>query len=167
MTQKSSGHHKVDLTYKDFKDSWYGFLSLLEIDFAAGSVCGKCGTEPEHIVCDATGLSHQKKFSTLALQERPSNIYIPKYSYVLRFLFYTLTIFSLLDKINFCLDHQKFNETFSLTFNFSSCALYFKSSSIKSSLVSSWTSSELMPFFNLYSVTCFKLLYETTEIFPL
>ncbi|XP_066910086.1 uncharacterized protein [Clytia hemisphaerica] len=80
LTQKSSGHHKVDLTYKDFKDSWYGFLSLLEIDFAAGSVCGKCGTEPEHIVCDATGLSHQKKFSTLALQERPSNIYIPKYS---------------------------------------------------------------------------------------
>ena len=83
LTQKSSGHLKTNLSYKELKDAWYGFLGLLDIDFAAGSVCGKCGNEPEIIVCDATGLSHQKKFAALILKEQSSTTYIPKYSYVL------------------------------------------------------------------------------------
>jgi hypothetical protein len=84
LSQKSCGHENIELSYKDFKDAWYGFLALLDINYSEGSICKVCGIVPNVIVCDATSLGHQKKFSTLALQEKPSKTYIRKFSYVFR-----------------------------------------------------------------------------------
>ncbi|XP_066935338.1 uncharacterized protein [Clytia hemisphaerica] len=80
LSQKSSGHEKCELTYKDFKDSWYSFLELLDIDFNEGSICKICKQDPAAIICDATSLGHQKKFSALVLQENPSELCTQKFS---------------------------------------------------------------------------------------
>ena len=59
---KSIGYEQHLMNYNQFKDSWYAFLSLLDIDYAEGSVCSTCGPQPETVVCDGTSIGFQRKF---------------------------------------------------------------------------------------------------------
>ena len=67
------------LNYCNWKESWYNFLRLLDIDLKENSQCTKCGVVPKEIVCDATSLGHQKKFASIALTKDTSTPF-PKMS---------------------------------------------------------------------------------------
>ena len=49
------------LTYNKFKDSWYAFLSLLDIDLDEGFSCEICKDHPRMLIMDATSLSFRKE----------------------------------------------------------------------------------------------------------
>lgn len=49
------------LTYNKFKDSWYAFLSLLDIDLDEGFSCEICKDQPRMLIMDATSLSFRKE----------------------------------------------------------------------------------------------------------
>ncbi|XP_066929541.1 uncharacterized protein [Clytia hemisphaerica] len=82
LSQENGGNStfRKDLTYQDFKDAWYSFLDLLDISFAEGATCPECGEHPECVVCDATSLGHQKKFSALVLNDNSNETPTPKFS---------------------------------------------------------------------------------------
>ena len=61
------------MNYNDFRCSWYSFLCLLDISLEANAKCLICGSCPEVVVCDATGLGHQRKFLTLGLSEEDND----------------------------------------------------------------------------------------------
>jgi len=58
--------------YDIWRKCWYSYLDLLKIDEKAinGFRCDKCGDEPELVVCDATSLGFQKKYSVVAFQTK-------------------------------------------------------------------------------------------------
>ena len=47
-------------SYNNLRYAWYSFLLLLDIDFAAGSICSECGPVPDIVVCDATTVAFRK-----------------------------------------------------------------------------------------------------------
>ena len=62
--QKDSGvpDLRKRFLYNDFRSSWYAYLHLLDISFEKSAKCDVCGTVPDIVVCDATGMGFQKKF---------------------------------------------------------------------------------------------------------
>ncbi|XP_066913987.1 uncharacterized protein [Clytia hemisphaerica] len=82
ISQENGGNSsfRKSIKYQDFKDAWYSFLDLLDISFAEGATCLECGEHPECVVCDATSLGHQKKFSALVLNEDTNETPTPKFS---------------------------------------------------------------------------------------
>eukprot|EP00112_Aurelia_sp_Birch-Aquarium-sp1_P011847 Seg249.10 transcript_id=Seg249.10/GoldUCD/mRNA.D3Y31 product="hypothetical protein" protein_id=Seg249.10/GoldUCD/D3Y31 len=49
------------LKYNHWRMSWYGYMSLLNIDFGAGwQTCLECGDSPDAIVCDGTSLGSRR-----------------------------------------------------------------------------------------------------------
>ena len=58
-------------TYSDFIQSWYAYMNLLDLDFAAGMVCEECGPSPRTVICDGTSLGFQKKFLSVVLEACP------------------------------------------------------------------------------------------------
>ena len=54
------------VNYGNWRLAWYAFLSLLDINFKDGFTCEHCGCEPRTIVCDATNLGFQRKFTHIA-----------------------------------------------------------------------------------------------------
>ena len=60
----NSGYKEDDLlSYDKLKSSWYSFLDLLDVTNEKGSMCKECKQHPDIIICDATGLSFQRKFA--------------------------------------------------------------------------------------------------------
>ncbi len=50
------------LTYNKFKDAWYSYLELLDIDLDNGFSCKICKEEPTVLIMDATYLLFHKEF---------------------------------------------------------------------------------------------------------
>ena len=46
--------------YNHYRSAWYA-LSLLAIDFVQGFQCAECGTHPQTLIMDATGLSFRRE----------------------------------------------------------------------------------------------------------
>ena len=46
--------------YNHFRQGWYAFLNLLDIDYSDGFMCDKCGSCPDVLIMDATTLSFRK-----------------------------------------------------------------------------------------------------------
>eukprot|EP00794_Sanderia_malayensis_P016469 gene16469-18106_t len=65
--RKKSGdgysEHLKDFTYNKFKNFWYCYLSLLDIDIAKGFQCEICKEQPSSLIMDATSLSFRKELS--------------------------------------------------------------------------------------------------------
>ena len=57
------------MNYDNWRMSWYAYLSLLDIDTSTGFSCNICGIFPKIVVCDASSLGFQKKFSGIAFPE--------------------------------------------------------------------------------------------------
>ena len=57
------GYDVNQLTYNKFKDSWYAFLDLLDVDFASGFSCSLCKDKPRVLIMDATALSFRKEMA--------------------------------------------------------------------------------------------------------
>eukprot|EP00794_Sanderia_malayensis_P003058 gene3058-3521_t len=55
--------HVKDFTYNKFKNSWYCYLSLLDIDIDKGFQCEICKEQPSLLIMDATSLSFRKELS--------------------------------------------------------------------------------------------------------
>ena len=70
-TQESGGNvgFRKSINYNSFRQSWYAFLGMLDIDFEEGVNCRHCGLIPEQVVCDATSIGYQRKFATIALSQ--------------------------------------------------------------------------------------------------
>ena len=71
------------VSYNDFRCSWYSFLQLLDISLENNASCSICGPSPEVVICDATGLGHQRKFLALGLTEGDESLSNPRTSYEL------------------------------------------------------------------------------------
>ena len=81
--QENAGikNFKELLNSTNWRQSWYSFVKLLDIDYGAGAECQICGKIPDIIICDDTSLGYQKKFATAALQEVTNNeLIFPRYS---------------------------------------------------------------------------------------
>ena len=50
------------INYQQWRFSWYSFLSLLDVDYASGSICDIRGQYPAVLSCDATSLGCRKTF---------------------------------------------------------------------------------------------------------
>ena len=49
------------LKYNHWRMSWYGYMSLLNIDFGTGwQTCTECGDSPDVVVCDGTSLGFRR-----------------------------------------------------------------------------------------------------------
>ena len=53
-------------TYEKFKNSWYAYLKLLDIDYQTGFTCPSCSPgggddTPEILICDGTSVSFQRR----------------------------------------------------------------------------------------------------------
>lgn len=48
--------------YKYFRESWFCFQSLLDIDYVEDFVCKECGPRPDLLLFDGTSLSFKKTF---------------------------------------------------------------------------------------------------------
>ncbi|XP_078336393.1 uncharacterized protein LOC144626389 isoform X3 [Crassostrea virginica] len=66
------------MSYQDFKEAWYAFLDLLDIDFHESFQCPKCRPSPGTVVMDATSVAFRKEliswqsmFSTDYKDEEP------------------------------------------------------------------------------------------------
>ena len=74
-----------NLTYNKFKDAWYGYLSLLDIDIDSGFACDICEDRPDILIMDATSLSFRKEFahwrSFLNDVDKNSQDHIPRIRY--------------------------------------------------------------------------------------
>ena len=79
--QSSSIVFTTLVNYNDFRCSWYSFLSLLDISLEENAKCSLCGPSPEVVVCDATGLGHQRKFLALGLADEDKDFNHPRTSY--------------------------------------------------------------------------------------
>ena len=64
---------EFNMSYAMWVQSWYHFISLLDVDLKDGMACEKCGDQPDVIICDGTAVGFQKKFLT-ALVSRPEEI---------------------------------------------------------------------------------------------
>lgn len=55
-------------SYEKFKNAWYAFLKLLDIDYTTGFSCPTCSPSdddtPAVIICDGTSLSFQRRMWT-------------------------------------------------------------------------------------------------------
>jgi hypothetical protein len=49
------------MSYQDFKESWYAFLDLLDIDYMSTFHCPDCGPDPDTVVMDATSVAFRKE----------------------------------------------------------------------------------------------------------
>ncbi|XP_078614406.1 uncharacterized protein LOC144883690 [Branchiostoma floridae x Branchiostoma japonicum] len=49
------------LSYNKFRQSWYEFEELLDIDYSKGFMCPLCGPAPKVIICDGTALSFRRE----------------------------------------------------------------------------------------------------------
>lgn len=60
---EDAGSYNFESTvqYNHFRWAWYSFLALLEIDYKKGFQCNKCGSYPQTLIMDATGLSFRKE----------------------------------------------------------------------------------------------------------
>ncbi len=58
---KSMGMDPRLFTYNKFKDSWYSYLALLEIDLEKGFHCEICRDTPKIVIMDATSVSFRKE----------------------------------------------------------------------------------------------------------
>lgn len=47
--------------YQDFKEAWYAFLNLLDIDYQGCFECPGCGPDPDTVVMDATSVAFRKE----------------------------------------------------------------------------------------------------------
>ena len=81
-SQQQNGNMNFNkiMNYNDFRSSWYSFLSLLDISLQDNAVCEICGPAPDIVVCDATGLGHQRKFLALGLTENKEELCHPRFS---------------------------------------------------------------------------------------
>ena len=59
MTQM--GFDLRHFTYNKFKDAWYSFLALIDVDFYKGFSCTICKDRPKLVIMDATSLSFRKE----------------------------------------------------------------------------------------------------------
>ncbi|XP_065055209.1 uncharacterized protein LOC135683786 [Rhopilema esculentum] len=73
-------------SYNKFKDAWYSYLELLDIDIDQGFGCEICKNAPDIVLMDATSLSFRKELthwrSFLVEVEQTKEPVIPRYSYV-------------------------------------------------------------------------------------
>ena len=73
-------------SYNKFKDVWYSYLELLDIDIDQGFSCEICKNAPDIVLMDATSLSFRKELthwrSFLVKVEKTKEPVIPRYSYV-------------------------------------------------------------------------------------
>lgn len=46
--------------YNHFRQGWYAFLNLLDIDYSDGFMCDECGSCPNVVIMDATTLSFRR-----------------------------------------------------------------------------------------------------------
>ena len=49
------------MSYQDFKEAWYAFLALLDIDYLNSFNCPQCGPDPKTVVMDATSVAFRKE----------------------------------------------------------------------------------------------------------
>lgn len=49
------------MSYSDFKESWYAFLDLLDLNYCSSFSCPQCGPAPETVVIDATSVAFRKE----------------------------------------------------------------------------------------------------------
>eukprot|EP00794_Sanderia_malayensis_P010517 gene10517-11621_t len=71
-------------TYNKFKNAWYRYMELLDIDIDTGFSCKICKEEPSVLIMDATSLSFRKEFmhwhSFLNKVDTNSDMLIPRKS---------------------------------------------------------------------------------------
>lgn len=46
--------------YHHFRQAWYSFIRLLDIDYSEGFCCNLCGNHPSTIIMDGTSLSFRR-----------------------------------------------------------------------------------------------------------
>lgn len=49
------------MSYQDFKEAWYAFMDLLDIDFDHSFHCPDCGPDPDTVIMDATSVAFRKE----------------------------------------------------------------------------------------------------------
>lgn len=66
------------ISYQDFKEAWYAFLNLLDIDYQRSFECPSCGPDPDTVVMDATSVAFRKEmiswknvFSSVSENSKP------------------------------------------------------------------------------------------------
>lgn len=70
--QSDSGNENFSkiFRYDIWRKCWHCYIDLLDIDkiSSRGFCCQECGDEPELVVCDATSLGFQRKYSMVAFK---------------------------------------------------------------------------------------------------
>ena len=46
--------------YHHFRQAWYSFLGLLDIDYSQGFLCNTCGISPSTVIMDGTSISFRR-----------------------------------------------------------------------------------------------------------
>lgn len=64
--QRDGGNQEFSklFPYNFFRQSWYSYMGLLDIDYKADFICNhpSCGTSPKMLIMDGTSLGFQKQF---------------------------------------------------------------------------------------------------------
>ena len=93
MVSQNDVENKVliqeNINYDNFRMSWYGSLSLLDINYAEESICRICGESTDIVICDATTIGFKRKFIAERLASakkvKSDAKYVPKFIILLPF----------------------------------------------------------------------------------